>query len=437
MQASKIHDILALYNRFWSTGMIDAGIERDCLDAVMRQVDSKEVVVLQGARRSGKSTLMAQVVRKLLKNGFPPEGILRVNLEEPLLATEYSIELLEQIYRTYRERVMPEGRCVLFLDEVQNIDGWESWVRGRNETEDMKIFLTGSSARLLSREIGSRLTGRHVTFEIYPLSFREFLRFNGIEISSENDYLVRKAVVRNMLREYLRHGGFPEIVLKKETPDKLLLLKSYFEDIVFRDVAARHDIRDASNLMNLAVYLFTNIARKTSVNKLKNNFSISQDKTENYVSAIMESYLLLWVKKFSYSLKNVHRSGFKPYAVDTGLRNRVAFSFSEDLGWLMENLVFLHLKRHGEEVFFDSNGGETDFVVKRGTRIARRIQVWYDDAENRTIPDRELKGFEIQDEHRENAECILVTNDLEDTVEVGSTPVRCVPAAKFFLFDES
>ncbi len=436
MNASKIHDILALYNRFWSSGTIDAGIERDCLEPVMRQMDSKEAVVLQGVRRSGKSTLMDQVVRKLLKSGFPPSGILRVNLEEPLLATEYSIELLEQIYRTYRERVMPEGRCVLFLDEVQNIDGWESWVRGRSETEDMKIFLTGSSARMLSREIGTKLTGRHVSFEIYPLSFREFLRFNGIEISSETDYTVRKAVVRNMLSEYMRHGGFPEVVLKKEEPDKLLLLKSYFEDIVFRDVAARHEIRDTSNLMNLAVYLFTNIARKTSVNKLKNNFAISQDKTENYVSAILESYLLFRVKKFSYSLKSVQRSGFKPYAVDTGLRNRVAFSFSEDFGWLMENLVFLHLKRQGEELYFDSNGGETDFVVKRGTKIAKRIQVWYDDAENRTIPQRELKGFQIQDNQGQDADCILVTNDLEDTVEVGSTIVRCVPAAKFFLFDK-
>ena len=281
MRASKIYDILALYNSYWSSGKIDAGIERDCLEPVMRQVDSKEVVVLQGARRSGKSTLMDQVVRNLLKGGFPPERILRVNLEEPLLATEYSIELLERVYRTYRERVMPEGRCVLFLDEVQNIDGWESWVRGRSETEDMKIFLTGSSARMLSREIGSKLTGRHVSFEIYPLSFREFLRFNDIEISSEADYAVRKAVVRNMLLEYMRHGGFPEVVLKKEATDKLLLLKSYFEDIVFRDVAARHEIRDTSNLMNLAVYLFTNIARKTSVNLLGKYVSKIYSRSEN------------------------------------------------------------------------------------------------------------------------------------------------------------
>ena len=133
VQAAKIFEILSSYNRFWSTGDIEAGIKRDLLPACLGQLDAKEIVVLKGVRRCGKSTLMAQVIRELLARNVPPTAILRVNLEEPLFFPEYSVELLEQIYRTYRERVQSEGRCWLFLDEVQNIHGWESWVRGRRK----------------------------------------------------------------------------------------------------------------------------------------------------------------------------------------------------------------------------------------------------------------------------------------------------------------
>lgn len=433
MQTSKLFEILAVYNRFWSTGSIDAGIPRDILPACLRQLDSKEIVVLKGVRRCGKSTLMAQVIRELLERQVRPAAILRINLEEPLFSTEYSIELLEQIYRTYRERVYPEGRCWVFLDEVQNITGWESWARGRTETEDMKLFVTGSSSRMLSREIGTKLTGRHVSFEVFPVSFREFLRFNSVEIASEMDYTGRKPIVRNLLNDYLKYGGFPEVVLKKSTDEKELLLKTYFEDLLYRDIVTRYEIRDVANLRNLAVYLMTNVARLTSITKLKNNFTISQDKTENYVSAIMESYLLFQVQKFSYSLKNTLRAGFKPYAVDTGLRNRVAFSFSEDLGWLAENLVFSHLRQQYEEITFGANGVDTDFVVKEGMNLSKRIQVWYDDVSVTTIPERELACFAKPLAGQESAVAILVTNDHEDTLDVGGTKVRCVPLVKFLL----
>uniref|UniRef100_A0A831UDE0 ATP-binding protein n=1 Tax=Geobacter metallireducens TaxID=28232 RepID=A0A831UDE0_GEOME len=433
MQTNKLYEILSSYNRFWNTGSIDAGIGRDILPACLDQLDSKEVVVLKGVRRCGKSTLMAQVIRELLARKVSPTAILRVNLEEPLFSSEYSVELLEQIYRTYRERVQPEGKCWLFMDEVQNVPGWESWVRGRCETEEIKIFVTGSSSRMLSREIGTKLTGRNISFEVYPLSFREFLRFNGLEIATELDYVARKAAVRKLFSDYLRYGGFPEVVLKERNDDKELLLKGYFEDILYRDIVTRYEIRDVANLRNLAVYLLTNVARPTSITRLKNNFTISQDKTENYVSAILESYLLFQLQMFSYSLKSTMRAGFKPYAVDTGLRNRIAFAFSEDMGWLVENVVFCHLKRRHEEVYYHCGGSDTDFVVKEGMRITRRIQVWYEDVAETTMPDRELACFRKPPEGHEAAEAILVTNDLEEVIDTGVARVRCIPAVKFLL----
>ena len=433
MQTAKLFEILSSYNLFWNTGRIDAGINRDILPACLSQLDSKEIIVLKGVRRCGKSTLMAQVIRELLAKDVLPTAILRINLEEPLLSSEYSVELLEQIYRTYRERIQPEGKCWLFMDEIQNIPGWESWVRGRSETEDIKIFVTGSSSQMLSREIGTKLTGRNVSFEVYPLSFSEFLRFNNLKIGTELDYTARKATVRTLFHDYLKYGGFPEVVLKESTGDKELLLKNYFEDLLYRDIVTRYEIRDVANLRNLAVYLLTNIAKQTSISKLKNNFTISQDKTENYVSAIMESYLLFQLQKFSFSLKSVMRAGFKPYAIDTGLRNRIAFAFSEDMGWLAENVVFCHLKQQHEEVYYHTNGSETDFVVKEGMKITKRIQVWYEDSSITTIPDRELACFKKPLEGHETAEAILVTNDYEDVIDTGTAMIQCIPVAKLLL----
>lgn len=433
MQSSKLYEILSSYNRYWSTGNIDAGIKRDILPVCLGQLNSKEVVVLKGVRRCGKSTLMAQIIKELLDQNVHPTAILRVNLEEPLFSSEYSVELLEQIYRTYRERLQPEGKCWLFMDEVQNVPGWESWVRGRSDTEDIKIFVTGSSSQMLSREIGTKLTGRNVSFEVFPLSFQEFLRFNDITVETEIDFVARKATVRKFFNDYLKYGGFPEVVLKESNDDKELLLKNYFEDLLYRDIVTRYEIRDVSNLRNLAVYLLTNVAKLTSITKLKNNFTISQDKTENYVSAIMESYLLFQLHMFSYSLKSSMRAGFKPYAIDTGLRNRIAFAFSEDMGWLVENVVYCHLKRNHEEVYYHSNSTDTDFVVKEGLRITKRIQVWYEDISVTSIPDRELACFQKQLEGHDTAELILVTNDYDDIIDNGVVRVQCIPVAKFLL----
>ncbi|MFO7740373.1 MAG: ATP-binding protein [Desulfatiglandaceae bacterium] len=431
MDTTRLLEILVSYNRFWTTGHVEAGISRDLLLRCLSQVDTKEIVVLKGVRRCGKSTLLAQIMDALLGQGIQPRQLLRVNLEEPLFAPEASVELLEQIYRTWRERICPEGKGYLFLYEIQNISGWEGWVRGRSDTEDVKIFVTGSSAQMLSREIGTKLTGRQVSFEVYPLSFSEYLRFKDIKIQSGLEYIAEKTLIRHHFHDYLKYGGFPEVALKENDEDREILLKNYFEDILYRDIVTRHEIRDVANLRNLAVFLMTNNTRKTSVNKLKNNFSISQDKTENYLSAILESYLTFQLQKFSWSLKSVQRAGFKPYAIDTGLRNRVAFSFSAEAGRLVENVVHNHLHRCHEDVFFGEDDGETDFLVKQGMTITQRIQVWYEDDPQAEIPERELAAF--SNLIKDKAECLLLTNELETEMAVGDTHVRCLPVLKYLL----
>jgi len=179
------------------------------------------------------------------------------------------------------------------------------------------------------------------------------------------------------------------------------------------------------------VFLLTNNTRLTSINKIKRNFSISQDKTENYLSAILESYLTFRLRKFSWSLKSVQRAGFKPYAIDTGIRNRVAFSFSTDAGRLVENVVHNHLRRSFEEIYYAADDGETDFVVKEGMAITRRIQVWYEDVHRSEVPKRELAVFDRAEE--DDAQCLLLTNDLETEIDLGAVRVRCLPVVKYLL----
>ena len=429
----KILEILNSYNRFWATGQIEAGIPRDLADRCARQLETKEALLLRGVRRSGKSTLMAQLILHLLKNGTEPARILRVNFEEPLFAADYSIGLLERIYRIYREHVAPAGRCYLFLDEIQNVDGWEKWVRARGETEPVKMVITGSSSRLLSRDTGSKLTGRHISFEVFPLSFAEFLRFKGVALVSRADYYRLRDRVRNLFQEYIRFGGFPEVVLRQPDEDKSLLLKQYFEDIIHRDVVARQEIRDVLTLQNLALYLLTNIGRLTSVSSLKRNFGVSQDKIEHYTSALLESCLLSRVARFDFSVKRIVRSRFKPYCVDTGIRNRAAFAFSGDQVWLAENVALNHLRGLHEEIYYGANGAEVDFVVKEGMRVTKRIQVWYADAADDALPARETLAFEQPGRDRETVERLILTNDLERVMKLAGREVRCVPLVMYLL----
>ena len=439
IESGKIIEILNNYNSFWSTGTIACGIRRDLLESCKRQLDAKEILLLKGIRHSGKSTLMAQMIGTLLDLGKKPVQILRINLEEPLFSADASIDLLERIYRLYRERICPTGRCYLFLDEIQNIPEWERWVRGRNETEDIKIVLTGSSSELLSRVTGTKLTGRHLSFNVYPLSFQEFLRFREITVASREDYYANKSLLRHLFAEYLRYGGFPEVVLKEAAEDKELLLWQYFEDILYRDIVSKYGIRDAVTLRNLAVYLMTNIGRLTSISNLKKTFGVSQDKIENYASALLETYLVHRVPKFSWSLKQSLRERFKIYAIDTGLRNRVAFSFSEDSGWLVENVLLNHLQRRFEEIYFESNGGEIDFAIKEGVGLTQRLQVWYSDPADKDIPERELRHWSDLKTLHDDAlsqrigqiRNILITNDLEKELTLGEIKVQCLPALLF------
>ena len=227
-----------------------------------------------------------------------------------------------------------------------------------------KFFITGSNARLLSRELATHLTGRHMTVEIYPFSFREFLDFNKVSINKNMGYLTEeRANIRKCLFRYILDGGFPEY-LKFGEKD---VLSRLYSDIIFRDIIVRHGIREVKTFQEISSFLISNISNRISYNRIKDVYGLGSTNTvKNFTEYLENSFLVFFVNQFSFSKGIQAASPKKVYCIDTGLRNIASFRFSEDIGRLVENMVFLELKRRGLEIYYWSGKGEVDFVIKEG-----------------------------------------------------------------------
>jgi len=380
LERDRIIEVLLLWN-FWEKD-IETGIPREgYLKRIKRYLETDEIVTLTGVRRCGKSTLLLQVMAQLIKSGVSKNNILYVNLEDPKFYNFLKIDLLDDIWQAYCEYLKPKGRVYLVLDEVQKIAGWENWVRSKyDRKEKTKIFVTGSNAELLSPEFAAVLTGRHLELFITHLSFREFLKFKDMKIETDKLWLIKnKNKLKNLALEYLQLGGFPKVVL---TSDELLrkeLLTQYFNDILTKDIVNRHKVKGASKLENLALFYCTNFTRKYSFNKIKKviDFSLSLDSIHRFSQYLKDAFLIDFVPRFSYSLKNQMQTARKVYFVDNGMHNAIAFKFSEDRGKLLENAVFHQLKRQNKDVYYFCEKQEVDFVCKQGLEVRELINVCY------------------------------------------------------------
>ena len=386
--------LLSRWNR-WGSARLPAGQTRDVTSALLPFLDTPEVVALTGPRRAGKTTVLFQIMDLLAARGVPPSATLHLNLEEPglsvdLLTAEQGNRLLERAYTVWRDEIYPKGRGYLFLDEVQRVPGWERWVRAANEREDLKIFVTGSSSALLSRELGTLLTGRHVRFEVMPLRFGEVLRFRGIPAPEH----AATPEVNHALLGYLRWGGFPEVVLAQDDARRELLLRQYFEDLLYRDVGLRHEVRDLPMLRALAVHLVANTASLTSHQRLAGIFGVSTEKVRTYCGYLAEAFLVGFCPHFSLKTAERLRNPQKVHALDPGLRNAVAVSAGEDLGHLAESAVYGALRPLPPEEPYTWRGqGEVDLLVRRGPRTAALVQVCWEGWERPELRRRELDGL--------------------------------------------
>ena len=367
-------------------------------------IDSGLIKIVSGVRRSGKSTL----IHLLLKG----KEYAYVNFDDERLLNLCSSDLTfveEYLYNVYGDF------DYLFLDEIQNINGWSLFVN-RLARKNMNIFLSGSNSKLLSKEISSHLTGRFVNIELYPFSFREFLTYHNFNILSDLLSTKEKAQVRNHFHNYLNFGGFPEIV-KGENPRRYST--ALFYSIINRDILLRHNIKHQRIFTDIALFLINNYSREISFNRLKNIFGLGSEHTaKNYVHYLEDAYLIFTLSKFSFKKQESLRYK-KNYVVDVSLMNALSEDFSQNTGFVYENIVALELMRRKNienfEIYYYKNKFEVDFVIRKNLKIKELIQVSYNIEDTKTYQ-REVNTL-IAASNDLNAEKLTVISKNYETEE--------------------
>lgn len=384
---------------------------------IFKAIPEREIIALTGIRRSGKTTIMYQIIATLLQK-YKPTQLFYVNLDDEILKKE----TLESIYQFYRQQKNPDEFAFVFLDEVQNVDHWQQFLKKYYDLrENVKFIISGSSAQLLLGEFSTLLTGRNFTFTISPLSFREYLDFAQVDYAQETT--MAKSKIINELHRYLEFGGFPEVYFKDKDL-KGMLLKQYFDDIIYKDIVKRHTI-NAKKVTDLAVYLLTNMANPFTIRKIRNFTGLSMDSINDYISYLKDAFLIIPLDHFSYSLKESAHLPKKSYAIDCGLRNIAGFRFSGDIGRLAENCVRAELFRQNE-VYYWKGKGEVDFVIKYKDHSLTAINVSFTDE----VENREIKALEeFQEKFKKAKDLILLTQDTEER----RGDVRLIPLWKWLL----
>ena len=410
---NSLFELLTSLNPWWSGQDFDTGRTRTrYFSKIQRYLGTKEIIVLSGVRRSGKTTLLFQIIKHLINTqNVPPRNILFVNCDEQDISARENA--ISNVVDTYRKEVAFKGTLYLVFDEIQNIKGWERAIKSLYDHRNYKIIISGSSSYLLDSQISTLLSGRYFSVPVFPLDFREYLSFHGIEISNDPVNLAaRKYEILTMLKQYLREGGFPIVVLQKEELTKQDYLRAYYDSIVYRDIVRINEVRNQKALADLLHYLFTNIASPYSYRRLKEMLGIDIEAVKDYIHFAEMAKILFEVQHFAYSVPAQTRPNKKIYCIDNGLRNVVSFRFSEDEGKLAENLVFVELLRTGATPYYWKKKKEVDFVIKSADNTLVAINVCYTD----DIPDREGESLhEFEKEFGNNVKGrIILTKDLEE-----------------------
>lgn len=408
---------------FWQKSVNRGSLyDREIVNNV--DIKGKEIIDFVGPRRSGKSSILKLLIRKLKTNNY-----IYINFEDPFFISNNNPEIIEKILELFKEHFNSNLKY-LFFDEIQEIQNWEKIIRKLRDAEDYKIFITGSSSRLLSKEISSLITGRHLSYQVFPLSFREFLTFNNMEIFAKKDIMLKKTEIYKNFNKYLEIGGFPEPVISKNQE----LLKNYFYDILEKDIVRRYDIREKGVLERLAVYLMSNSGKISSIESLKKIFLVSSLPINSYLSYLKESLLIFELPQFSYSLKKQEKTFKKYYSVDTGLANAVSFQFSQDKGRILENVVFHHLNRTNNKIYYykTKSNLEVDFLVKEKTKPQMLIQVAWS-IEDEVAKKREVKALvEALNELNLNKGLIL-TNSEKEAIKIDNKTIEIMPVFEWLL----
>ena len=396
-------------------------------------LESKKIISLIGVRRSGKSSILFDIINKLRDN-ISRDQIIYLNFEDDRLFP-LRLQNLDGILEGYFE-LYPQNfdkKLYLFLDEVQVVDGWEKYVRRVYDNYDIHIYITGSSAKLLSSEIATSLRGRGITYEIFPLSFDEYLRFKDIKV----DFYSTKSLgfIKNALNLYLINGGFIETIDEDNTISRKIL-SDYLELIVYKDIVDRYNIKNRMLLKQLTKYCFTNISTLISFTKLYNDFKsqgykLSKDTIFEYISHLEDAYALFSVPIYKNSIKQEQRNPKKIFAIDNGFKKIYDYAIGEDLSKLYENIVFLHLRRQTKEIYYYKGKQELDFYANiDGKKLLINVSV---DIKDKRTKQREFKALLEAMEYFNTDISYLVTKDDNKIEEIEDKKIIIIPLYKWLI----
>lgn len=400
------------------------------LDKIIQNLQNKSILVIQGPRRVGKTVLLRLTIQNLLQS-IDSKQILYVNFEDFRFYKHYSLELLDLIYTTYREEINPNKPMYFLLDEIQNISGFERFLRTKYDLleESIKFIITGSNSTLLSKGISSLLTGRFMRFEIFPFSFREFLRYHkecsevdDTSLKDYFDYEPQKTKLKYWLNQYYKTSAIPEYF---ENPSQERL-QEYFDNILLKDVVELFNLRNIKVIKDLGIYLLSNATKLISHNSLVKTFDVSINTVKNYLDYLESAFLFFPLKKFSFSYSKQVTSPSKIYCVDNGLMQMVGFQFSKNQGRLFENLVFLELKRTGKEIYYFRGKGECDFIIRENLKVIDAIQVTTQ-MNNKKTREREFNGLIGALEEFELDEGYIVTEDEYANIKKNNYTIKIRP----------
>ncbi len=409
--------ILEQFDSFWN---VDTGIERTALNQVIQAGASPHAVIVSGLRRVGKSTLLAQMAHRSGNDGF-----YYINFEDDrfLGFTGDDVDgLFEIIVEVFGDR------RIFIIDEIQNVPGWEHFVR-RFMDLGYKFYITGSNASLLSREMGTRLTGRYIPIGLFPFSFKEYLSFIKAPLPTPGRLTnVKRAELNAALVAYMEAGGIPDALKYPELP----ILRSLFDDVLHRDIAARYQISAVTALKELGFSLMSNPSGQVSYNRLKGQLRLGSVNTIiSFIEYLENSWLIFPVNLYDYSLKRQQIAAKKIYLIDTGMSKTVGFHFSPNSGKMLENLVFLALRRQTKDIYYlmTPGGYEIDFYLPEHKQI---IQV----TNHLSDPDtrkREMRALQDAIASIKVDRALVIADKPEDDMEFNGVPVTITSAAEWML----
>jgi len=391
---------------------------------IRKFIDDPSVLILSGIRRSGKSTIMRVLQEEQSESdyyfNFDDERLIQFELNDFQILLEVLIELFGK-------------QSTFYFDEIQNIEGWERFVRRLYE-QGNKIFITGSNANLLSRELGTHLTGRNIQLEVYPLSFKEIVHHKHPELIEKKIFSTSEiGTLLNIFEAYMTFGGIPEYVKFK----KIEYIKNLYEGILYRDIIVRYNISNEKPLKELVYYFASNIGKEFSYSKLGEYLGIASPHTvAKYCSYLDDCYLCFFLNRYSHSLKKQIQYNKKCYMIDPAMIQLIGFRVSEDRGRLLENVVFLQLKMRGEEIFFHKEQKECDFIIRKGNQVVQSIQVASHLADKK-VRAREIEGLLEAMKAYHLTEGIIITENEEEEFEVEGFQVKIIPIWKWLLRDSS